>query len=76
MELTNEKQIKLTQENPSKNLKGKIRNHWNKSPISTLTTETDETSSSSSETSRNNKLSSKYIEKLIEQKMKKSKAHQ
>lgn len=27
LELTNGKQIKLTQENPSKNLKRKIRNH-------------------------------------------------
>lgn len=73
LELTNEKHIELSQENPHKNLKRRIQNCRNKSLISTSTTESDETSSSSSKTSRNNKLSSKYIEKLIEQKMKKVK---
>ncbi|KAK9205483.1 hypothetical protein WN943_015750 [Citrus x changshan-huyou] len=72
LELTNEKHIELSQENPQ-NLKRRIRNRRSKSPISTSTTERHETSSSSSKTSRNNKLFSKYIEKLIEQKMKKVK---
>ncbi|KAK9175031.1 hypothetical protein WN944_027036 [Citrus x changshan-huyou] len=60
LELTNEKHIELSQENPHKNLKRRIQNCRNKSLISTLTTESDETSSSSSKTSRNNKLSSKF----------------